>query len=150
MVDVLTSDNPLRLSVPPTVDVTVGDWVALAAEDHSWRLDTVLSRRSSIQRAAVNGESAAQLLAANVDVMLVVVPAVPEPRLGMAERLIALAWDSGATPLVVLTKADLAADVDGIVDDLRASVPGVDVVAVTAARPDGYAPLQDHLTPGPS
>src|SRR5947209_14862930 len=126
MVDVLTSDNPLRLAVPPTVDVAVGDWVALTAEDRSWRVDTVLSRRSAIRRAAVTGESVAQLLATNVDVMLVVVPAVPEPRLGMAERLVALAWDSGATPLVVLTKADLSSDVDGIVEDLRASVPGVD------------------------
>ena len=148
MVDVLTSDNPLRIAVHPSADVAVGDWVALTAEDRSWRVETVMTRRSAIQRAAVTGESVAQLLATNVDVMLVVVPAVPEPRLGMAERLIALAWDSGATPLVVLTKADLAADVDGIVDDLRASVPGVDVVAVTAARPDGYAPLEDHLTPG--
>src|SRR5947209_5929512 len=148
MVDVLTSDNPLRLAVPPTVDVAVGDWVALTAEDRSWRLDAVLSRRSSIQRAAVNGESAAQLLASNVDVMLVVVPAVPEPRLGMAERLIALAWDSGAMPLVVLTKADLAADADAIVEDLRATAPGVEVVAVTATREDGYAALEEHLSPG--
>ena len=97
---------------------------------------------------AVSGESAAQLLAANVDVMLVVVPAVPEPRLGMAERLVALAWDSGATPLVVLTKADLASDVDAIADDLRASAPGVDVVAVTAAHEGGYVALEEHLVAG--
>src|SRR5205807_5135483 len=96
MVDVLTADNPLRIGAPSAVDVAVGDWVSLVAEDRSWRLDTVLSRRSAVRRAAVSGESAAQLLAANVDVMLVVVPAVPEPRLGMAERLVALAWDSGA------------------------------------------------------
>ena len=148
MVDVITADNPLRLGVHPAVDVAVGDWVSLVAEDRSWRLDAVLARRSAIRRAAVNGESSAQLLAANVDVMLVVVPAVPEPRLGMAERLVALAWDSGATPLVVLTKADLATDVDGIADDLRVSAPGVDVVAVTAAYDDGYAALERHLVPG--
>jgi ribosome biogenesis GTPase len=148
MVDVITSDNPLRIAVHPHADVAVGDWVALTAEGRNWRLDTVLSRRSTIQRAAVTGESAAQLLATNVDVMLVVVPAVPEPRLGMAERLIALAWDSGATPLVVLTKADLASDPDALVEDLRATAPGVEVVAVTATRADGYAALEDHLVPG--
>jgi ribosome biogenesis GTPase len=148
LIDVITSDNPLRVPVQPTADLAVGDWVALTAEGRSWRVESVLSRRSAIQRAAVSGESVGQLLATNVDVMLVVVPAVPEPRLGMAERLIALAWDSGATPLVVLTKADLAPDVDAVVDDLRASAPGVEVVVVTAARPDGYAALEDHLTAG--
>ena len=144
----LTADNPLRVVVHPAMDVAVGDWVSLVADDRSWRLDTVLSRRSAVRRAAVSGESTAQLLAANVDVMLVVVPAVPEPRLGMAERLVALAWDSGATPLVVLTKADLATDVDAVAEDLRTSAPGVDVVAVTAAHDDGYAALARHLAPG--
>jgi len=148
MVDVLTNDNPLRIAVQPGVDVAVGDWVALSAEGRSWRLDTVMSRTSAIRRAAVTGEAVAQLLATNVDVMLVVVPAVPEPRLGMAERLVALAWDSGATPLVVLTKADLADDADAIADDLRAAAPGAEVVAVTAAHEGGYAALEEHLAAG--
>jgi len=147
-VDVLTADNPLRISVAPGGDLAVGDWVALTAEDRSWRLDTVLSRRSAIRRAAVSGESNAQLLATNVDVALVVVPAVPEPRLGMAERLVALAWDSGATPLIVLTKSDLVADADAIADDLRAAAPGVEVVTVTATADDGYAALAPSLRAG--
>jgi ribosome biogenesis GTPase len=108
----------------------------------------VLTRRTTIRRACAGGQSRAQVLAANVDVVLVVVPTVPEPRLGMTERLVALAWDSGATPVVVMTKADLTPDPDGIADDLRASAPGVDVVTVTASRPDGYDPLLPHLRPG--
>ena len=148
MVDVLTADNPLRLSVHPALDPAVGDWVALTAEDRAWRVEHVLTRRSAIRRAAVNGESASQLLAVNVDVVLIAVPAIPEPRLGMVERLVALAWDSGAMPLIVLTKSDLAPDVDGVVEDLRLSAPGVDVVAVTATEDDGYAALDAHLAPG--
>lgn len=148
VVDVLTNDNPLRIPVQSDVDVAVGDWVALGAEGRSWRIETVLSRRSIIRRASVTGESVAQVLATNVDVMLVVVPALPEPRLGMVERLVALAWDSGATPLIVLTKSDLAADDGAIADDLRATAPGVDVVAVTAAHEHGYAALEERLAPG--
>ena len=148
MVDVTTPDNPLRIQVPPDVDLAVGDWVALTAEDRTWRLDSLLSRRSAIRRAAVNGEAVAQLLAANVDVVLIAVPAVPEPRLGMAERLVALAWDSGATPLLVLTKSDLAPDPAALVDDLRAAAPGVDVLAVTSARDDGYGELERRIVPG--
>jgi len=66
----------------------------------------------------------------------------------MTERLVALAWDSGATPLVVLTKADLVPDPDVLADDLRASAPGVEVVVVSAARPDGLQPLAAHLATG--
>ena len=154
MVDVITEDNPLRVSWQPgDPRVAVGDWVSLTAQDltaqhRRWRLDSVLERRSVIRRASVSGEAADQLLAANVDTVLVVVPAVPEPRLGMAERLVALAWDSGATPVVVLTKAELAPDVAGIADDLRAGAPGVDVLTVTAAVAAGFDPVRDRLAAG--
>jgi ribosome biogenesis GTPase len=148
MLDVLTSDNPLRVARPADTDVAVGDWVALTAEDRQWRVDNVLSRRSAIRRASVTGESRPQVLAANVDVVVIAVPTVPEPRVGMTERLVALAWDSGATPLVVLTKADLVPDPDVLADDLRASAPGVEVVVVSAARSDGLQPLAAQLAPG--
>jgi ribosome biogenesis GTPase / thiamine phosphate phosphatase len=149
VVDVLTADNPLR--VPWQAGdprLAVGDWVALTAADRRWQVDSVLERRSAIRRASVGGESADQMLATNVDLVLVVVPAVPEPRLGMAERLVALAWDSGATPVVVLTKADLVPDPDGIADDLRAGAPGVDVLTVTAASVGGFDPVRSLLVPG--
>jgi ribosome biogenesis GTPase / thiamine phosphate phosphatase len=148
-VDVITADNPLRIDMRNAdPDVAVGDWVTLTAVDRRWQLERILSRRSVIRRAAVNGESVPQVLAANVDVVLVVVPAVPEPRVGMAERLVALAWDSGATPLLVLTKADLVKDADAIADDLRTAAPGVDVVTVSTATADGFAPLEPHLLRG--
>ena len=149
MVDVITTDNPLRVPWQPGDPlVAVGDWVALTAEDRCWRLHSVLERRSVIRRASVSGESQDQLLATNVDVVLVAVPAVPEPRLGMVERLVALAWDSGATPVIVLTKSDLAEGAEGIADDLRAGAPGVEVVTVTAARPDGFEPVRSLLGAG--
>ena len=149
MVDVITPDNPLRVPWQPgDPRVAVGDWVALTAVDRRWQLTDVLERRSAIRRATVTGESHDQLVATNIDVVLIVVPAAPEPRVGMTERMVALAWDSGASPVVVLTKTDLAPDADGIADDLRASAPGVDVVAVTAARPDGFDPVRSMLAHG--
>lgn len=148
-VDVLTADNPLQVATTnATPEIAVGDWVALAVDDRTWYVDTVLTRRTLLKRLVVGGRSNAQLLAANVDVVFVVVPAVPEPKVGMTERLVALAWDSGATPVVVLTKTDLASDAEGIADDLRASAPGVDVVGVTASTLDGYHPLAPYLDAG--
>jgi ribosome biogenesis GTPase len=66
----------------------------------------------------------------------------------MVERMIALAWDSGATPVVVLTKTDLTADATGIAADLMEAAPGVDVVAVNAVDDDGFAALSPYLVPG--
>lgn len=148
-VDVLTADNPLRVPIPTgSPELTVGDWVALAVDDRRWYVDAVLRRRTLLQRVVANGRADPQPLAANIDIVFVVVPAVPEPRVGMTERLVALAWDSGATPVVVMTKSDLTCDADGVMEDLRASAPGVDVVAVTAHGPHGYATLDPYLAVG--
>jgi ribosome biogenesis GTPase len=147
-VDILTADNPLRVAPPPGDPLAVGDWVALAVDGRHWYVEAVLDRRSVIRRAAPRGESAPHLVAANVDVVLVVVPAVPDPRLAAVERLVTLAWDSGATPVVVLTKTDLVPDAAGLADELRSAAPGVDVVGVTASREGGFDPLGPHLRAG--
>jgi len=151
--DVLTADNPVRVATDTAAEpLAVGDWVALVAtDDRRWIVDTVLRRRSAIRRAVVSGESHAQVVAANVDVVLVAVPAIPaipEPRIGMVERMVALAWDSGATPVVVLTKADLVTDPETVAADLAASAPGVDVVAVSAATDRGFDALAPWLQDG--
>jgi ribosome biogenesis GTPase len=149
-IDVLTADNPVRVDTTPYDEpLAVGDWVALVAtEDRRWSVDAVLPRRSAIRRAVVTGESQAQVVAANVDVVLIAVPAIPEPRIGMVERMVALAWDSGATPVVVLTKSDLVDDPDAVATELAASAPGVDVAAVSATLPGGLAALDPHLAAG--
>ena len=149
-VDVLTADNPLRVTTDNHGEpLAVGDWVALTAtDDRRWTVEAVLARKGAIRRAVVTGESQSQVVAANVDVVLVAVPAIPEPRIGMVERMVALAWDSGATPVVVLTKADLIDDPETIAADLAASAPGVDVVAVSATTEGGLAALDPYVSTG--
>ena len=87
-------------------------------------------------------------MAANVDAVLIAMPVVPEPKLALVERLVALAWDSGATPVVVVTKADLSPDRDAIVADLAEAAPGVDVVAVSVVDADGLDALSPYLRAG--
>lgn len=157
-VDVITADGPMRaeLSVPVAradttspaalaTDVCVGDWVAL---DPFGRLAAVLTRRTSLVRGRASGESDAQVLAANVDSVLVVVPAVPEPRPGMVERMVALVWDSGATPVVVVTKSDLSPDPPGVAADIAASAPGSDCYLVSATTDEGMAAVRELDRPG--
>ena len=92
----------------------VGDWVAARTwPDGRVTAEAVLPRRTAFVRAAVTpGTSHGQVLATNVDLAVVVEGLHPEPDLGRIERFLALAWESGATPLVVLTKADLVPDAD--------------------------------------
>ncbi len=141
-VSVLTSDGPCRALVGPDTDVTVGDWVALVDyEIGPSRVDAVLPRRTTLARASVTGESRNQLLAANVDTVFVAIPLTAAPKLGLVERIVTLVWDSGATPVLVLTKAD-AAKVDPIV------VPGVDSHVVSAHTGEGLDALQRYVGPG--
>ena len=148
-VDALTETGPVRARVRPQDDPpAVGDWTALMDDDAGTVVDVLLTRRSAVQRASATGRSQPQVLAANVDVAFVVVPAVPEPKPGMAERLVALAWDSGAQPVIVVTKCDLTTDAAAIAADLSDVAPGVDVVMVDATADEGAAPLTVYLAGG--
>jgi ribosome biogenesis GTPase / thiamine phosphate phosphatase len=141
-VDLATPTGPRRATASLTP--VVGDWLALDADGAPV---VVLPRRSLLVRAAAQGTSTVQPLAANVDVVLVCVAASPPAQVRRVERLLALVWDSGAVPVVVVTKADLAADVEEVRDRLRPHAPGVEVVAVSAAAGE-VAPLEPWLRPG--
>jgi ribosome biogenesis GTPase len=111
----------------------------------------ILPRRTALIRANVSrtsrgglsGDSHSQVLAANIDTVLVVEPARPDPSLGRIERLLALAWQSGARPYVVISKIDLASDRVGALDEVATAAPGVDVHPVCAVTGDGMAALRD-------
>ncbi len=129
--------------------LAVGDWVAL--DEH--RIVTVAPRWSSLVRTDPRsvGRSVdhAQVLAANVDVVFVVEPLDRPPRLSRIDRALAIVWESGATPVVVLTKADLHPDPTSLVDQLTIELRGVDVVATSVAggRTDGVASVAAFLLP---
>jgi ribosome biogenesis GTPase / thiamine phosphate phosphatase len=149
VVGCVTDSGPIRarqrLGDPPAV---TGDWVVAIDDDAGWWVDAVLPRRTTIERAAVSGRSTAQVLAANVDVVLVSVPVFPEPRPAMVERLVALAWESGATPVIVVTKSDLGPDSTAIAAELAESVPGVDVMLVSATTGEGVAEVRAVVADG--
>lgn len=123
----------------------VGDWVAILAPDDLDvpRVEFLLERTSAIVRGDPGGTSEVQVLAANVDMVFVVHPIDGSPNLRRIERELSLAWDSGARPVVVLTKADLAVDIETARLDVLDVAPGVDVVVTSALTRDGVAPLAD-------
>jgi ribosome biogenesis GTPase len=126
-----------------------GDWVTVRTwPDDRITIEAVLPRRTAIVRRTSDKDSVGQVLAANVDAAAVVEPMHPEADVGRIERLLALAWESGAQPVVVLTKCDLVADPDAVVTEIAQVAPGVDVLAVSAQRGDGLAALAPLVAPG--
>jgi ribosome biogenesis GTPase len=104
----------------------------------------VAPRRTAVVRAGASRSSQVQVLAANVDVVALVVALHPEPNIGRVERLLAIAWDSGAAPAVILTKADAVVDAEAVAEDVQAAAPGVPVIwcsASTGAGLDGVRAL---------
>ncbi len=122
----------------------VGDWVALRGE----LATTILPRRSAFVRTMAGRSSGAQVVAANLDVVLVVDSLDGETRLRRVERYLAVAWSSGATPVVVLTKADLCDDVAAAVEEVAADALGVEVLAVSSMSGDGLDAVRALLGPG--
>jgi len=125
----------------------VGDWVALLAPDDLDipLVEAVLDRTSAIVRGDPGRSSDVQVLAANVDIVFVIHPIAEAPNLRRIERELSLAWDSGARPVVVLTKADLSADAEAAHRRVQEVALGVDVVVTNALTGEGIGPLVDFI-----
>jgi len=114
----------------------VGDWVAIAPRLDEGRatIRAVLERRTAFVRKTPWLETKAQVVAANVDVVFVVCGLDANFNSRRTERYLTLAWESGAQPIVLLTKADLCDDTEARVLETVAIAPGVPVHAVSARR----------------
>ncbi len=125
----------------------VGDWVAYRLPEQSDRavVPAVLPRRTTISRKTAFNETKEQVLAANVDVVFLTTGIPDDLNLRRLERYLATAWESGAQPVVVLTKADLAGDVDGAVAEVEAIAFGVPVHAAAVPEGRGLDELRAHL-----
>lgn len=132
--------------VPPTVGDVVD--VAPSGPDGLWLVRSLLPRRTAVVRDSAGRTSLEQVVAANVDVVLVVEHLDPDPDLGRVERLLTLAWRSGALPVVVLTKADLVPDAPGMAAQVVQVAPGVDVHTVSVVDGTGLEPVRALLRPG--
>ena len=119
-----------------------GDWVALGM-DPGPAVDAVLPRWSSLEREG-------QLLAADIDVVFVVASLDRPLNLNRIERELVLAWDSGARPVVVLTKADSTTDAGMLTKTVEARAVGVDVVTTSATTGEGTDDVLAHLRPNRS
>ena len=131
----------------------VGDWVALrlGRDDdgaQTAHVETVLPRRSHLERHAAGEVTLGQVLAANVDLVLVVSPLDRGgPNLNRIERELVIAWDGGARPVVILTKADTSPDPEADAAEVLDRLVGVDVVLTSAETGQGIDAVAELLHP---
>jgi len=134
----------------------VGDWVGVVVpEERGGRraaadraiIHVRLERRSTVSRAAAGRVVDQQVLAANVDTIFLVTALAQDLSARRLERYLTMVWDAGAVPVVVLNKADLCEDPAAACESLRARLPLVDVLIVSALRDEGLTALEPYLRP---
>lgn len=125
----------------------VGDWVAVATRrrEETATIHAVLPRRSAFTRKVAGEESEPQVLAANMDVIFIVTSLNADLNVRRLERYLTMAYESGAEPVIVLTKADLAHDLSSALDSVSSVAIGVPVHVVSAITGEGMADLETHL-----
>ncbi|MGG8410039.1 ribosome small subunit-dependent GTPase A [Streptomyces sp. 12297] len=144
--DVITADGPVRADTAfvtphdPLRVICTGDWAAVEPAGNPRYVKAYLPRRTAFVRSTSSQRSEGQILAANVDHAIIAVSLALELDLGRIERFLALAWESGAQPIVVLTKADLVPDptaLSYLVEDVEGTAPGVQVLSVSSHTGEG-------------
>jgi ribosome biogenesis GTPase / thiamine phosphate phosphatase len=130
----------------PAVIPVVGDFVLLSPRRNEGRatIHQVLERRTVLQRKAAGKEVRPQVIAANIDTVLIAVPLDLNVNLRLVERQLVTVWESGATPVIVATKADVpGAAPERLVD----AALGAEVVVVSASEKQGLERLNPWLRP---
>jgi len=150
-----TEHGPESARIPSASDrrpfPVVGDWVMVEPGPEPtdpWSLLSVLPRRSKISRGTAGSGQAEQVLAANVDKVWIVHGLDTPINLRRMERYLAVGWESGATPEIILTKTDLAADLDSVISRLRSATMGVPIRSVSSTDHETVRSLRNTLKPG--
>ena len=129
----------------------VGDFVMIdrneGSQDHAI-IHHTLTRKSVFIRKAAGKAHDVQVVAANIDVVFICMSLNNDFNLRRLERYLSIAWDSGATPVIVLTKADLCADVPEKLREIETIAFGVDVMVTSSLSEDGYTAVLKYITPG--
>lgn len=127
----------------------VGDYVMVSCADPDTAIiHQVLPRKSLFVRKAAGTSKTEQAVAANIDTVFLCMSLNNDFNLRRLERYLAVAWESGADPVVVLTKADLCADLPQKQREVEAIAMGVDILTASAMELEGYRQIMPYITEG--
>jgi ribosome biogenesis GTPase / thiamine phosphate phosphatase len=142
----------LRFEATAPADLpAVGDWVVISVdhEQNRTHIHAVLARRSKFSRRSAGSNAEEQVVAANVDTVFLVQALDNDFNLRRLERYLVAAFESGANPVVILTKTDLCEpSVSGKMVEVTAVAPAISVHAVSSVTGDGLSQLAEYIGPG--
>ncbi len=137
---------------------SVGDWVAISArpEENKATIHALMSRKSSFSRKAVlaggpaygEGKIEEQVLATNIDTVFLVNGLDGDYNLRRIERYVAVAWDSGANPVIVLNKADLCENIEERLEEVEAIAIGIPIHSMSAIGHEGLDIFREYFGEG--
>ncbi|MCM3704889.1 ribosome small subunit-dependent GTPase A [Cytobacillus firmus] len=128
----------------------VGDWVVIKerADEKRGTIHAVLPRKSKFSRKAAGVNTEEQIVAANVDTIFLVNSLNEDLNLRRLERYLLLTWESGAAPVIVLTKADLCENPEKKLAEVETVAMGVPVISISVMEEKGIELLKPFLEPG--
>ncbi len=126
----------------------VGDWVMVSPQEGHAIVHHVLTRKSAFARKSAGRGRGAQIVAANIDVVFICMALTSDFNLRRLERYLAVAWDSRATPVVVLTKSDLCGDLEDKLAAVAAVAPDTELVACNSMTEDGCTAIMSYVKKG--
>jgi ribosome biogenesis GTPase len=145
---VLTGHLPGRLRREGERPV-VGDWVAVKrADDETATIQAILPRKSAFSRKVAGRTLAQQVMAANIDTLFIATSLAGDINPRRLERYLVMAWESGARPVVLLTKADLAPDPAAALAQVETVAVNVPVHVVSSLTGAGLDQIEPYLRPG--
>ncbi|MBC7960043.1 MAG: ribosome small subunit-dependent GTPase A [Vallitaleaceae bacterium] len=127
---------------------SVGDWVVLQKREDKWLAEDVLPRKSKFSRKMAGNDTLEQIVATNIDTIFIVSSLNHDFNLRRLERYLIVAWDSGATPVIILSKSDLCEDADEKIEAVEEIAPGVQVHSISALEAEGMEQLKQYLGEG--
>jgi len=132
-----------------STQLAVGDWVALESiQEADTFIRFVLTRRTKFSRAAAGKEVKEQIVAANADTVFLIQSLNKDFNMKRLERYLIAAWDSGAVPVVILTKADCCDNVAEKMSLVYDTAPGVEVHAISSVTGQGLEEIRKYFQPG--
>ena len=128
----------------------VGDFICLAYDEANDRysISTLLERKTMFSRTAAGPVLKEQIVASNVDTVFIMQSLNNDFNMRRLERYLISVWESGAVPVVVLTKSDLCEDVDMMMSEVFAVAAGADIYAISSITGDGLDALRPYLKKG--
>ncbi len=128
----------------------VGDWVVIKerAGEQRGSIHAVLPRKSKFSRKSAGLSTEEQIVATNVDTIFLVNSLNEDLNLRRLERYLLLSWESGANPVIVLTKADLCSSLQEKVSEVESIAMGVPIVSISVTEEKGIEELKPFLIPG--